>query len=98
MARLFLGNLPHSTTETELQWWLEQQGFRVDAVQVIRDLESGEGRGFGFAELPEVTGAKEVLRKLKGQRMEGHALRVSDARPVNLNRNEQSGAPKRKAS
>ena len=85
MARLYIGNLPHTATEHELQSWVEEQGFRVESVQVIRDLETGGSRGFGFVELPEVARAREAVEVLNGQRMEGHNLRVSEARPVNLN-------------
>jgi len=102
MARLYIGNLPHSTAEQELQAWLEGQGFRVESVQVIRDLETGSSRGFAFVELPEVVRAKEAVDSLNGQRLEGHNVRVSEARPVNLNtEGRQVGAtrsPKRKAS
>ena len=98
MARLYIGNLPQSTTEQELQSWLEAQGFRVESVQVIRDLETGGSRGFGFAELPEVVRAKEAVDTLNGQRMDGHNLKVSEARPVNLNTEGTKAPPRRKAS
>ena len=102
MARLYIGNLPHLTTEHELQTWLEQNGFRVESIQVIRDLETGGSRGFAFVELPEVSRAREAVEALNGQRYEGHNLRVSEARPVNLNtEGRQVGAtrsPRRKAS
>src|SRR5439155_6955373 len=54
MARLYIGNLPHVTAEHELQAWVEQYGFKVESVRVIRDLETGASRGFAFVELPEV--------------------------------------------
>jgi RNA recognition motif-containing protein len=102
MARLYIGNLPHGATETELQAWIEQHGFAVDSVQVIRDLNSGTSRGFGFAELPQIVDAKEAVEALNAQPMEGHNLRVSEARPVLLkNDARQTGGsrtPKRKVS
>jgi len=102
MSRLYIGNLPSETTEHELQSWLEGKGFRVESIQIIRDLETGGSRGFGFVELPEVVKAKEAVDTLNNERMEGHNLRVSEARPVNLNtEGRQTGAtrsPKRKAS
>jgi RNA recognition motif-containing protein len=106
MARLYIGNLPPSTTEQELQAWIEEHGFRVESIQVIRDLETGSSRGFGFAELPEIARAQEAVDALNGQRVEGHNVRVSEARPVNLNtEGRQMGtnrisnrSPRRKAS
>ena len=71
MARLYIGNLPHVTAEHELQAWVEQYGFKVESVQVIRDLETGASRGFAFVELPEVLRAQEAVEALNGQKMEG---------------------------
>jgi len=102
MARLYIGNLAHGITETELQAFLEEHGFTVESVQVIRDLETGSSRGFGFAELPQANAA-EAVESLNGQRLEGQNVRVSEARPV-LMKNDtgrQAGgmrSPKRRAS
>ena len=82
MARLYIGNLPHATAEHELQAWIESHGFKVESVQVIKDLDTGASRGFGFAELPEVLNAQEAVSVLNGQTMEGQDLRVSEARPL----------------
>src|SRR5205823_10322676 len=92
MARLYIGNLPHMTVEHELQAWIEQHGFKVESIQVIRDLESGASRGFAFVELPEVLHAQEAVDALNSQTMEGHNLRVSEARPLPLKTdNRQAG-------
>src|SRR5262245_13775855 len=40
MARLYIGNLPHLATESELQTWIESHGFKVTTVQVIKDLDT----------------------------------------------------------
>lgn len=102
MARLYIGNLPHMTLEPELQTWIEQQGFKVESVQVIRDLETGASRGFAFVELPEVLNAQEAVDVLNGQAMEGNNLRVSEARPIPFkNEGRQAGgtrSPKKRAS
>src|SRR3989442_3348188 len=68
MARLYIGNLPHVTAEPELQTWVEQNGFKVESVQVIRDLDTGASRGFAFIELPEVRNAQEAVDALNGQK------------------------------
>ncbi len=102
MARLYIGNLPHRTAEHELQAWIEQHGFKVESVQVIRDLDTGASRGFAFVELPEVLRAQEAVDALHEKKMEGHNLRVSEARPLPLKgEGRQSGGtrtPKKKAS
>src|SRR5262249_22078884 len=69
MTRLYVGNLPHQTTEHELQMWVESHGFKVETVQVIKDLDTGASRGFAFVELPEVLDAQEAVIALNGQEM-----------------------------
>ena len=102
MARLYIGNLPHLASEQELQTWIESHGFKVDAVQVIKDLDTGASRGFAFVELPEVIDPQEAVNALNGQKMEGHNLRISAARPVPLKTEgrQPSGTrqPKKRAS
>ncbi len=102
MARLYIGNLPHVTAEQELQDWVEQHGFKVETVQVIRDLDTGASRGFAFVELPEVLKAEEAVSVLNGQKMEGHNLRISEARPLPFRpEGRQTGgtrSPRKKAS
>jgi len=102
MTRLYIGNLPHVTAEHELQSWIEQQGFKVESVQVIRDLETGASRGFAFVELPEVLNVQEAVDALNGQKMEGNNLRVSEARPIPFkSEGRQAGgtrSPKKRAS
>ncbi len=102
MARLYIGNLPHLTAEHELQAWIEQHGFKVETVQVIRDLDTGSSRGFAFVELPEVIHAKEAIDALGGEKLEGQVLRISEARPVPVTgEGRQTGgtrSPKKRAS
>src|SRR5947199_9392290 len=70
MARLYIGNLPHVTAEHELQAWVEQYGFKVESVQVIRDLETGASRGFAFVECPDVVLTEDDVEALDGKKME----------------------------
>ena len=102
MARLYIGNLPQTTAEPELQAWIESHGFKVESVQLIKDLETGASRGFAFADLPEVLVAEEAVSVLNGQKMEGHNLRVSEARPIPFrSEGRQPGstrAPRKRAS
>ena len=51
MARLFVGNIPRTSSEAELQRWVESQGFHVESAQIIRDRSTGKSRGFGFVAL-----------------------------------------------
>ncbi|PYR85410.1 MAG: RNA-binding protein, partial [Acidobacteria bacterium] len=51
MPKLFIGNIPHASSDTELQEWVESQGFQVESAQIIRDRSTGQSRGFGFVVL-----------------------------------------------
>jgi len=102
MARIYIGNLPPQAAEQELQAWIEEHGFKVDSVQIIRDLDTSASRGFAFVELLEVLRASEAVEALNGTAMEGNNLRVSEARPLpqKTDTRQAGGArvPRKKAS
>ncbi|MHC4830761.1 MAG: RNA recognition motif domain-containing protein, partial [Planctomycetota bacterium] len=50
MKNIYVGNLPFSTTETELRELFEQHG-AVQRASVVMDRETGRPRGFGFVEM-----------------------------------------------
>jgi RNA recognition motif-containing protein len=81
MPKLFIGNIPHASSDTELQEWVESQGFQVESAQVIRDRSTGQSRGFGFVVLNEEWKLKDAINALNGQRMGGRVLTVNEALP-----------------
>src|SRR5438270_98099 len=81
MSKLFVGNIPHVSSEVELQQWVETQGFQVASAQIIRDRSTGQSRGFGFVALNEEWKVKEAIAALNGQRMGGRVLTVNEALP-----------------
>lgn len=81
MAKLFIGNIPHASTDAELQQWVESPGFQVESAQIIRDRSTGQSRGFGFVVLNEEWKLKEAIGSLNGQRMAGRVLTVNEALP-----------------
>jgi len=82
MARLFIGNIPHSSSEDELERWVESQGFRAESAEIIRDRSTGFSRGFGFVTLTEEWRLREAIDALNGQRMGGRILTVNAAVPI----------------
>ncbi len=84
MPKIFIGNIPHASSETELQQWVESQGFQVESAQIIRDQSTGMSRGFGFVALNEEWKLKEAISTLNGQRMGGRILTVNKAVPISL--------------
>ena len=81
MPKLFVGNIPHASSEVELQQWVEAQGFQVESAQIIRDRSTGQSRGFGFVVLNEEWKLKDAITALNGQRMGGRVLTVNEALP-----------------
>ncbi len=80
-SRLYVGNLPHSTTESGLNDFVTKAGFHVTSALVIRDKMTGQARGFGFVELAEGEDLQRAVAGLNGQALEGRTLTVNEARP-----------------
>ena len=76
--KIYVGNLPFSTTEDELRRLFEQHG-SVDSVAVITDRETGRPRGFAFVEMSDASGADAAIQVLNGRELGGRALRVNEA-------------------
>ncbi len=83
MKKLFVGNLPYSANETDLQNFFAANGFTVDSVLVMRDRFSGEARGFGFVEINDDAAAGLAVEACNGRDLQGRALVVNEARPMN---------------
>jgi RNA recognition motif-containing protein len=79
-SKLYVGNLPFSTTEDSLNELFATVG-EVVSVAVITDKYSGRSKGFGFVEMADDKAAQEAIKKLDGHELEGRPLRVSEARP-----------------
>ena len=80
-TKLFVGNLPHSTTDATLGEFVTNAGFQVASAVVIRDKMTGTPRGFGFVELGEGEDIQRAIAGLNGQSLEGRPLTVNEARP-----------------
>lgn len=77
--RLYVGNLPYTATDEDLQKVFEQHGELVSAT-VVRDRETGRSRGFGFVEFTDDEAARAAMTALNGADMNGRALTVNEAR------------------
>jgi cold-inducible RNA-binding protein len=81
-TKLFVGNLPHSTTDSLLSDFVTNAGCHVASAVVIRDKMTGMSRGFGFVELAEGEDLQRAIAGLNGQAIEGRTLTVNEARPM----------------
>jgi RNA recognition motif-containing protein len=91
MPKLFIGNIPHASSDADLQQWVESQGFTVESAQIIRDRSTGQSRGFGFVVLNDEWKLKDAINALNGQRMSGRVLTVNEALPQTPRMNGAAG-------
>jgi nucleolin len=82
MPRIFIGNLPHASSEVELRYWVESRGFGVESAEVIYDRATGKSRGFGFVTLTTDADLQTAIGVLNGRRMDGRVLTVNEATPL----------------
>jgi RNA recognition motif-containing protein len=77
MTKLFVGNLPFTTTEESLRELFQQHG-TVEKVAVIMDRETGRPRGFAFIEMSTADAAR-AIQSLNGSSVDGRSIKVNEA-------------------
>lgn len=82
MKKLFVGNLPYSANETDVQNFFADAGVAVDSVTVMRDRFTGQARGFGFVEINDDAAASRAVDTCHGRDLMGRAVVVNEARPM----------------
>ena len=75
---LYVGNLPWSCSEEELEAHFSQAG-PVKAVRIITEGRSGRSKGFGFVEMESSDGGQSAIDTLNGKDFGGRELRVDTA-------------------
>lgn len=79
MKKMYVGNLPFSSSEEDVRELFSQFG-EVKSVAIITDRETGRSRGFGFVEMDSGP-ASEAIAALDGSDFGGRMLKVNEARP-----------------
>ena len=78
-TKLFVGSLPWSVDDNQLQSAFEAHGTVVSA-KVIKDRETGRSRGFGFVEMENSTDAQNAMRALNESELSGRNIVVNEAK------------------
>jgi RNA recognition motif-containing protein len=78
VKKIYIGNLPWSATEAELNDMFAKFG-AVESAAIVTDRETGRSRGFGFVEMNEAEEADKAIQALDGTDMGGRPLRVNEA-------------------
>ena len=79
-VRLYVGNLAKSTTEDELKTLFTQAG-SVAAVDMVKDRNSGESKGFAFVTMGEQTEADKAISMFNAYSLADRELKVNVAKP-----------------
>ena len=77
---IYVGNLPYSATDRDLQELFAEFG-EVASARVVMDRETGRAKGFGFVEMRNDSEANKAIESLNGTDMNGRALRVNESQP-----------------
>ena len=79
---LYVSNLNHDTTETDLRTLFSEFGNVVSA-KVIKDPATGDSRGFGFVEMADRLTADDAMDNLDGSFLQGNIIVVKPAKQNN---------------
>lgn len=77
---IFVGNLGPDVTEEEITELFKPFG-QVGSVQVVRELFTGKGKGFGFVDMPGRQHSLDAIAGLNGKELAGRPMKVNEARP-----------------
>ena len=80
-TKLYVGNLPYETNESDLQTLFESAG-SVATINIVRDRATGQPRGFAFVEMNDDDGARRAITELDRHQFGGRSLTVNEARPM----------------
>jgi RNA recognition motif-containing protein len=80
LKNIYVGNIPFQMTEQDLDAAFSAYG-QVDRVQIVKDRETGQARGFAFVEMPVNSDADKAMAALNGAELGGRTLTVNEARP-----------------
>ncbi|MDF3128073.1 RNA-binding protein [Kiritimatiellaeota bacterium B1221] len=80
MINIYVGNLPYSMTDGELEDLFTEFG-AVQSAKVIFDRDTQRSKGFGFVEMEDNEAGQNAIDQMNDQPVEGRPLRVNEARP-----------------
>jgi hypothetical protein len=79
--KLYVGNLPYSVRDEDLQQSFSQFG-SVASAKVMMERDTGRSKGFGFVEMGSDAEAQAAINGMNGQSLGGRSVVVNEARPM----------------
>jgi cold-inducible RNA-binding protein len=80
-TKLYVGNLPYSYRDSDMEQAFAQYG-TVSSAKVMMERDTGRSKGFGFVEMSNEAEAKAAIEGMNGQQIGGRGLVVNEARPM----------------
>jgi RNA recognition motif-containing protein len=88
-TKLFVGNIPYSTTEQDLRELFSRSGAKVASVRLITDFDTGRSKGYAFVEMSTPEEAERAIGELNNLSLNDRKIVVNEARP-----RPEGGAPR----
>ncbi len=79
--KLYVGNLPYSVRDSDLEQSFGQFG-TVTSAKVMMERDTGRSKGFGFVEMGSDAEAQAAIEGMNGAPLGGRSLVVNEARPM----------------
>ncbi len=79
--KLYVGNLPYSVRDSDLEQSFGQFG-TVTSAKVMMERDTGRSKGFGFVEMGSDAEALAAVEGMNGAPLGGRSLVVNEARPM----------------
>ena len=79
--KLYVGNLPYSFRDEDMQQAFSQFG-NVSSAKVMMERDTGRSKGFGFVEMGSDAEAQAAISGMNGQSLGGRSITVNEARPM----------------
>ena len=77
--KIYVGNLSYEVAESDLEQAFGEFG-EVTSVNIIKDKQTGESKGFGFVEMSEVSAGQTAIKEMNGKELKGRELKVDQAK------------------
>ena len=82
---IYVGNLAPEVKDQELEDLFKKYG-ETQSVKIIRDMFTGDSKGFGFVEMKDKAAAELAIKELNTVDLGGKKIVVNEARPKSDNR------------
>ena len=79
--KLYVGNLPYSVRDDDLQQAFSAFG-QVTSAKVMMERDTGRSKGFGFVEMGSDAEAQAAIEGMHNQALGGRNVVVNEARPM----------------